>query len=396
MKLLIFFEIWVLLQHVSSDGTSTLDPLEGSSRLVEQEKDRLQDCTDQETCSCRNCGATFDQRRKLVCHILNYHPGERAYSCRYCIKAFAWPTNLKNHERTHTGEKPYSCDLCHKKFSEKGALKKHAKMHTSAKSLLPCKYCGVSFIRLMCLKEHVSKIHADDRMFSCDLCNERFGTRLELRSHTTAHAKKKPYLCEICGLKFDNKGDLECHTKVHLGEVIYKCKYCDKKYKYSQNLNKHMVKHLKTDTGDGPSSQIELDETERTWNHLGAYAGWECGIENQIETSSDEPSWMSLNPTISTSLVEQGSGMMNEVNCLIEELDSLDHELFMTGSGISSHPEEPSLFSRIALQSRGSTSCETEDTVPENFQRVIDEIIRSYHETQRANCERKTPDQFSE
>nr|XP_013001982.1 zinc finger protein 44-like [Cavia porcellus] len=60
---------------------------------------------------------------------------ERPHECKKCDKAFKWPCDLRNHERTHTGEKPKACVQCGKTFSCSTYYRRHEQIHTGEKPL---------------------------------------------------------------------------------------------------------------------------------------------------------------------------------------------------------------------------------------------------------------------
>ena len=47
------------------------------------------------------------------------------------------------------------------------------------------------------LNDHAT-IHADERPFECEICDQKFKTKSSLRDHETVHEELTPYECSIC------------------------------------------------------------------------------------------------------------------------------------------------------------------------------------------------------
>ncbi|XP_013001982.2 zinc finger protein 136-like [Cavia porcellus] len=168
---------------------------------------------------------------------------ERPHECKKCDKAFKWPCDLRNHERTHTGEKPYACVQCGKTFSCSTYYRRHEQIHTGEKPFI-CQQCGKSFRCSSFLEIH-ERIHTGEKPFVCKHCAKAFTCASTLRIHERNHNGEKPYVCELCGKAFREYGKMLRHGKTHNGDRHCPCEECGRVFRSYGYLQNHIRTHTR-------------------------------------------------------------------------------------------------------------------------------------------------------
>lgn len=115
--------------------------------------------------TCHQCDMQFDNMRELSMHHAGHHVDDKPFVCAICGSQFAWPENLKAHQRTHELD-PHECDACGRRFVDATSLRVHTRnSHGPTSEPLPawkqhhCKLCGRCFQFDFSLRAHM-KGHA--------------------------------------------------------------------------------------------------------------------------------------------------------------------------------------------------------------------------------------------
>ena len=102
--------------------------------------------------------------------------------CYICKTDFSLEKDLMIHfNQKHEENKPYKCNLCDFKFKTKGQMKTHfSKIHEGKR--FHCSICGKDFLRNQELVKHVESVHEKKNHVKC-FCGKLFSNKEYLRAH---------------------------------------------------------------------------------------------------------------------------------------------------------------------------------------------------------------------
>lgn len=146
--------------------------------------------------------------------------GKDPVSCELCGKILR-KDSLKDHLESHSQELKYSCNLCDKKFNTRLNLRNHKYSHND--------------VRVKYKTKRIQVI--------CHFCGCTFAAKSLLRAHIVRrHTEYKPYKCEVCHKTFAHPTILRTHLRTHSDDTPFKCKMCDEAFKKKPGLDRHMRK----------------------------------------------------------------------------------------------------------------------------------------------------------
>ena len=132
------------------------------------------------------------------------------------------------------------CQLCNRKFFTLAELKSH---HTTDHGIVKCKSCSKCFNSKEALEQHMQQ-HTVEQWI-CDSCGKGFQYKSHMLQHQTVHMNESRHHCpkEGCDKKFKNVDDYNRHLKSHDSGNWYSCSHCTYHNKDKRNRDSHMRTH---------------------------------------------------------------------------------------------------------------------------------------------------------
>ncbi|XP_034838120.1 zinc finger protein 723-like isoform X20 [Maniola hyperantus] len=186
---------------------------------------------------CEVCDAGFVNRHLLLCHNEGHKIG--VFACEQCAEVFDTLRKKKLHQRKiHDGlNKPHKCGYCDERFKENCHKIEHlAKVHGVVGPLIKCQACDRTFATQQTWLLHTKKYHLMQRQHKCTRCEMDFFSKRELTDHMVKHTGTREYRCEMCFKSYGRLKTLKEHIRrLHPEERRFKCVDC------GQSFDKHLA-----------------------------------------------------------------------------------------------------------------------------------------------------------
>lgn len=195
--------------------------------------------------ACQTCRKKFDDKLQLTAHIRQHF---YTYECPDCEESIVGDTLYNYHlETAHQlnakliNRPRLSCELCPGKlFMLKVNLDRHMEMVHDIKLERPfrCDICQQTFGTYVQIQMHIAGKHQRDHL-KCDHCDTVFETMELLRRHQYQIDGSKHYKCDKCEKQFVRKTALRRHEANHIMR-LFKCEICGKCLETDEQLSEHL------------------------------------------------------------------------------------------------------------------------------------------------------------
>lgn len=140
-------------------------------------------------------------------------------------------------------ERLYECEVCNERLPTKSDLVCHLEQHiASGEKPYSCTMCSRKYALPRQLKEHMR--HHMNKTFGCSHCPKQFRSEAALQEHFNVHTGNRPYSCDQCLKRFTSKHILKTHMKTHgVRHRPYPCRICGKHFLTSHHLSDHLNVH---------------------------------------------------------------------------------------------------------------------------------------------------------
>lgn len=167
-------------------------------------------------------------------------------SCFHCGREFTVRASLNIHiHKQHWDGEHYVCDVCEVKFLTEAELRSHIQQtnhKTDGCTIKQCINCGLEFESRFRYGKHIATKHGSG--LKCSVCGIMMKNFQELQDHEGLHPQLRPHKCHLCGKNFKRLGDFNKHQMVHTGERPYVCEICGKNFSRKHNMHLHRRSHF--------------------------------------------------------------------------------------------------------------------------------------------------------
>ncbi|XP_032524486.2 zinc finger and BTB domain-containing protein 41-like [Danaus plexippus] len=217
--------------------------------------------------TCKECPLVFSSVTFLKLHMRRKHNALKEdfrLKCKICNLSYDKIESLKRHIRRKHDKNSY-CDVCDKQFESREVYL----THTHKRIVQECSVCNLIFATHRGLCKHLRTTHKVElpRTVFCDLCNESFHDKRQLKPHYMKVHLKASYTCIFCKKIFKAKESYRRHVllkhPVNEKTCLQKCDQCTESFADEFELCKHInMAHRQQNSEIGPLTLIDIKKEE--------------------------------------------------------------------------------------------------------------------------------------
>ena len=189
------------------------------------------------TYTCETCKAKlgltykFKDEESLRKHFISVHEGKEHFTCTMCNEAkFSRKDALTKHQASVHGGGSYQCKTCNSTIIGEYQFKLHLNSHQQGTDI-KCQLCPIntpSFGSKLFLDNHIKKVHSELN----ENCKNRYNKNV------------KAHVCPICNKAFTEDRNMKRHIQVvHEGKKLFHCQTCYQRFGSKQELIRHVLIH---------------------------------------------------------------------------------------------------------------------------------------------------------
>ena len=207
---------------------------------------------------CDQCAYECLNQGALNQHMV-VHSDVKRFSCEFCEFTTKTKPLIKKHmEIMHGQNQLYKCPQCDHKTINEYSHRIHMRGHELNTSFA-CTICAKLFVIERDLKLHM-RLHNGQRKtqkIPCPECKKECKSKNDLSAHMFIHTGEMPFKCRICSSQFRHYSSLTKHfKKIHPNETVYYCGICDFRSNEKIEFKRHNTSVHKATFHDGDGDEV--------------------------------------------------------------------------------------------------------------------------------------------